>query len=98
MSIWRQFSRLIGLGPLGEGKALPESEAYTDASEACRLASQAVAAENYPWREPVTANLIAHEGRARWFVRCNVGQRGSAMLVVIDDETRDIVRTQTQPR
>lgn len=96
--MWRQFSRLIGLGKPREGDALPESEAHTSVSEAHRLASEAAAAESYPWRSPFTARLISHKGRARWFVRCNAGQRGSGMLVVIDDETQEVVRTQTQPR
>lgn len=98
MGIWLRFMGLIGLGRPRDGDALPEAEAHTSASEAQSLASQAAAEESYPWRPPFTAQLVRHEGRARWFVRCNAGQRGSAMLVVIDDETREIVRTQTQPR
>lgn len=98
MGIWRQFLRLIGSGKRREGDILPESGAHTSASEAHLLASQAAAEQDYPWRPPFTARLIYNDGRARWFVRCFVGQRGSAMLVVIDDETQEVVQTQTQPR
>lgn len=89
MGFWKRLG-LIVFGKPGEGNALPESEAHTGVSKAHSLASRAAAAENYPWRPPFTARLILHEGRARWFVRCNTGQRGGAMLVVIDDETQEV--------
>ena len=98
MTAWHDFLRRIGRGRAKEGDILPAAIAHTSEDRAQHIASQAAADQDYPWRSPVSAQLISDEGRARWFVRCNAGQRGSGMLVVIDDETGDVVRTQTQPR
>ncbi len=97
MDIWSTILRWTERRPR-EGDSLPVSDAHTNESDAQSLAANEAASQGYPWRPPVTAQLISHEGRARWFLRYNAGQRGSGMLVIIDDETREIVRTQTQPR
>jgi len=81
-----------------EGDSVPESNAHTTASEAESIATNIAKSKKYSWKPPITTNLIFHNGKPHWCVRCNAGQRGNQMLVVINDETQEVVEVQTQPR
>ena len=91
------LDRIWALLGLGDATPDPKSARLTEEA-ALGLAQEAVEKEGQPWIAPYRATLKLEDGRKRWFVETNADSIGHRTLVVIDDETQQVVRVRALPR